>query len=335
MKILFIGGTIFAGRHITDVLVKRGHAVTQFNRGRTEPTRRADVEVVHGDRATDLDRLGTQRWDAVIDTCGYTPDTVAASVKYVRDAGGYLFVSSVSAYAGDPPPNAAIDEDLPLAPMPQQADASKITAETYGPLKALCEQEVRAVFGERATILRPGLIAGPFDRSDRFTYWPVRIAAGGDVLVPGGPSHSLQYIDVRDLADFVATMVEANRGGAYNVVTTPQSRTFGELIDACAAASASGARAIWGDAEFLAHHDVTPWTDLPLWIPTSDPFYRFIATSNGRARDAGLRLRPLAETVQDTLGWAASAGKRYGSLSVGLKPEREAELLAGLRTIAP
>jgi 2'-hydroxyisoflavone reductase len=306
--------------------VRRGHAVTLFNRGLTDTQNRSDVEVVHGDRSGDLNRVASRAWDAVIDTCGYTPASVATSAQHLQGAGRYLFVSSVSVYDVDSPQTES--DELPLAALPSGADPSQVTPETYGPLKVLCEGEVGRAFAERATVVRPGLIAGPYDPTDRFTYWPVRVEHGGRFLAPGGPNHALQYIDVRDVAEFVATLLERDRSGIYNAVTTPDTQTFGRLIDACIEACGSPTEAVWTSEEFLREQNVTPWSDLPLWIPRDENSYRLLTTSNARAREAGLTLRPLPETVGATLAWARNDGKRAGILTAGLSLEREAELLS-------
>lgn len=296
------------------MLVQRGHTVTQFNRGSTESAPRSDVEVIHGDRAHDLDRIPPRAWDGVIDTCGYTPKSVATSAQHLEPAGRYLFVSSVSIYDA--------------APLPPDADFDRVTPETYGALKLLCENEVERIFEQRATVVRPGIIAGPYDPTDRFTYWPIRVAAGGKFLAPEGPEHGLQYIDVRDVAEFVATLLENERAGVYDAVTTPGARTFGELSRACVDACSVDAQPVWASVDFLRAHKVEPWSDLPLWIPHDERSYRLLTTSNERALAAGLTLRGLPETVRATLDWAKAAGKRMGALAAGLSPEREAEVLA-------
>ena len=334
MKILILGGTKFVGRHVTGELLRRGHAVTQFNRGITTTEIPTGVNVVHGDRATDLDRLPPVAWDAVVDMCGYTPDVVRRSAEKLRDARRYIFVSSISVYDVEAPDGAPDDEDWAVSKLPEGADACAMTPETYGPLKALCEDDVRDVFESRATILRPGLIAGPYDPTDRFTYWPLRTSAGGDFLAPERSS-PIQYVDARDVAAFIATLVESQRGGTYNVVTTPGSCDFGTLLDACIEQTGTGARPVWADAEFLLQHDVAPWSDLPLWIPRSERSHRLVTTSNARALEAGLRPRALSETVRATLEWAKTAEKRFGTLAAGLSPQREAELLTEFDVTSP
>lgn len=327
--VLIIGGTRFAGRHLVDALVAGGNNVTLFNRGISDPSPREDVAHVHGDRSTGLAALGAGRWDAVVDMCGFTPAAVATAAGFFADrTKRYVFVSSVSVYDFDKTNGPG--EDAPVLELPPGAGRDEMTPETYGALKALCENAVRDRFGERAAIVRPGLIAGPFDQTDRFTYWPLRIAAGGDVLAPVSSAEPIQYIDARDLAAFIALLCKAQTGGTYNAVTSPQTLTFGDLFDACFAATHAQARVTYAGADFLQAHDVSPWSDMPLWIPASDSARALTSTSNARALDAGLRTRPIPETVRDTLQWAQTCGKALGSLNAGLTPEREREVLAAL-----
>jgi 2'-hydroxyisoflavone reductase len=254
MNILLIGGTRFVGRHIADALTARGHRVMLFNRG-THAQVHADLEQVHGDRKHDLSRLDGRTWDAVVDTCGYTPDAVEASARYFADrAKRYVFMSTISVY--DHERTDGPGEDAPLMQLPEGADPAEYSDERYGALKALCEQQVLRIFGDRAAILRPGLITGPFDHTDRFTYWPLRFDEGGDVLAPPAETR-VRYIDARDLAAFAVHLLESERGGVYNCVTPPGSVTFGALAEACMAeASAEDAQPVWVSEEFLALHEV-------------------------------------------------------------------------------
>ena len=326
MNVLILGGTRFIGRHIVDVLQERGHRVALFNRGVTNPTVHADLEHIRGDRNTDLEKLGGRGWDAVIDTSAYTPDTAERSARFFEQrTNRYFFISTISVY--DPNQTAGPDEEAPTLQLPPEASRTTYAAEYYGALKALCETAVRSAFGDRAAIVRPGLVAGPHDPTDRFTYWPLRIDAGGRVLAPPSPTARIQYIDVRDLAAFCVHLLETNDGGTYNCVTPGGSRTFGGLFEACARATASEAEYIWTDEAFLSEQNVSPWSDLPLWIPSDDPSYAVTNTNANRAHERGLQVRRLFETVRDTLAWARSEGKRWGELSAGLSPQREAELL--------
>jgi len=331
MQVLILGGTRFVGRHIADALVQRGHGVTLFNRG-TNASAHADLEQVHGDRAADLARLGGRSWDAVIDTSGYTPDVVETSARFFqRRAARYVFISSISVYDLDKTQH--LDENAPLLALPDEADPSTYSDEHYGALKALCERVVCNVFAERATIVRPGLVAGPHDPTDRFTYWPVRFDEGGRVLVP--PTRTpLQYVDARDLAEFAAIAIEREISGAFNCVTEPEACRFADLYAACThEASAEDAQAIEVSEHFIAEHDIRPWADFPLWLPSEGPFSRMVKAQNARAVDAGLRTKPLAETVRETLAWARAAGKHRAALCAGLAPERETELLRELQNV--
>lgn len=326
LSVLVLGGSRFAGRHITDAFIANGHRVTQFNRGISNPKDRSDVETIHGDRLSDLDRLGNRKWDAVIDTSAYTPDVVERSARYFDNrAGHYVFVSTISVY--DPAQTGGPDEDAPLAALPPDAGRTQMVPEVYGALKVLCEEVVRSTFRQRATILRPGLVAGPCDPTDRFTYWPVRVDAGGEILAPAGPSEPLQYIDARDLAQFAVLVSERRDSGTYNCVTPRGSLHFGDLLDTCKRAAHSGASVTWVDAEFLLEHEAAPWADLPLWIPQSDPHRSITSADSSRALVRGLRIRPLIDTVRDTLEWARATGKQLGSLEAGLTPKREEALL--------
>ncbi|HZZ65200.1 MAG TPA: NAD-dependent epimerase/dehydratase family protein [Candidatus Baltobacteraceae bacterium] len=325
MNVLIIGGSRFIGRQITNALLARGHSVTHFNRGRSGAPI-AGVTTIHGDRNTDLRLTGNGPWDAVIDTCAYTPDSVERSVRYFDSrTNRYLFISTISVY--DESRTEAPDEDAPLQVLPADADPTVFDVRFYGALKVLCELVVRSAFRSRATIVRPGLVAGPLDPTDRFTYWPVRADAGGTVLAPVSPSEPVQYIDVRDLAQFAVHALECDDGGTYNCVIPPGSCTFGALTDACERAAHSGATYVWVPAEFLREHGVEPWSDLPLWIPAGDSHRAIVHVRCARALVRGLQIRSVQHTVRDTLEWAQSSGKRMGGLSAGLDPAREAALL--------
>jgi 2'-hydroxyisoflavone reductase len=326
LNVLVIGGSKFLGPHLVDVLLRHDHAVTLFNRGRAAPTPPRGVELVVGDRSTDLAVLAGRRFDAVIDTCGYVPRVVALAVRALDPSvSHYTFVSSISAYAD--PLEGTFGEGEKLATI---ADTSveEITGETYGPLKALCEAEVMRGMGGRALVVRPGLIVGPLDPTDRFTYWPHRFALGGDVLVPGERDHGISVIDVRDLAAFVVASIEKRLTGTYNVSGNPATSTMGGLIDACVAAAGSDARPVWVDATFLEERKVEPWSDLPVWLPPGSDSLMW--ASSARAVAEGLSYRPIAETVAATLDWTRGVGLDR-VLKAGLTREREAQLLASFQ----
>jgi 2'-hydroxyisoflavone reductase len=285
--------------------------VTLFNRGRTAPGLFDGVEELHGDRKGDLSALAGRTWDAVVDTSGYVPRDVRASAEALRDSGRYVFVSSVSVYAdlsSGPTESSAVAElgDLP-------ADELLPDYSNYGALKALCEDEVRTVFGERALVIRPGLIVGPHDPTGRFTYWARRVRRGGEILAPGPQERRVQFVDVRDLAEWVVAAGERGLSGTFNA--TNEGVPWGELL--------AGADVTWVSDEFLLAHGVGEWMELPLWI--GSPGYAGMhAADVSRAVGAGLRFRPVAET----LAGAADAPAVDG---VGLTPEREVELLAAWR----
>lgn len=324
MNILVLGGTRFLGRHLVARLVDDGHAVTLFHRGRTGPDLFPDVERRIGDRDGGLAALGDGRWDAVVDTCGYVPRIVAASAAALAArVDRYLFISSISVYA-EPPPGTpgGPDERAPVVAL-DDPSTETVDAATYGGLKARCEDEVRRRYGDRALVVRPGLIVGPYDPTDRFTYWPARVARGGPFVAPEGPDAPLAYIDARDLADWLASAIATGLGGTFNAVGPSPMATFGQLFDACAEAAARPAAPVWIAPERLAELGVAPWTDLPMWLP---PSARWLLRARGdRAIAHGLAFRPLRDTVADTLAW--HRGRTVAALAAGMTAEREAEAL--------
>ena len=324
MNILILGGTRFLGRHLVDAALARGHSVTLFNRGKSNPGLFTQIEIILGDRETDLNKLAGRRWDAVIDTCGYLPRIVRLSAQALREAvESYVFISSISAYADFS--QIGITEASPLAAMPDET-VEEITGETYGPLKVLCEQAVEAEFPGRALLIRPGLIVGPHDPTDRFTYWPFRIAGGGEVLAPEKPEVPVQIIDGRDLAEFTLNLIEAKATGAYNATGPDYNLTLGELLATCQQVSSSNAIFRWASVEFLTRNKVAAWSDLPVWVPDSPENAGFSKVNISKAIAAGITFRPLAETVRDTLAWAATRPADH-PWRAGLTAEREAELL--------
>jgi 2'-hydroxyisoflavone reductase len=332
MKILILGGTVFYGRAIVEAALARGHSLTLFNRGKTNPELFPQVEKLVGDRQTGLDQLRNRRWDAVIDPSGYIPRLVRQSAELLADAvDHYTFISSLSVYRDFS--QIGIDEQAPVGTLEDET-VEEVTGETYGPLKALCEQAVEAAMPGRALILRPGLIVGPHDPTDRFTYWPYRVAQGGEVLAPGRPARRVQFIDVRDLAEWTIRMVEEKRTGIYNADGPHTALPMEDLLAACKQVSGSDASFTWVSEEFLNENKVGAWIDLPLWIPESDPeMVGFFAMDISKATDAGLTFRPVADTVQATLDWVSSRPVDH-SWRAGITRQREAELLAAWKQTA-
>ncbi len=326
MHILILGGTVFVGRALIDAAHAAGHSVTLFNRGKSNPAPIANVEQVHGDRAADLDRLAGRTWDAVIDTCGYVPRIVRLSARTLAQAAPhYTFISTLSVYRDVSRPG--VDEDAALGEL-ADSTVEKVDGETYGPLKALCEAAVTEELPGRSLIIRPGLIVGPQDPTDRFSYWPHRVAQGGEVLAPGAPDRGTQFIDVRDLAEWTIKLAERRATGTYNATSEPGAVTMGGLLAACRAVSGSDATFTWLPDDFLLAQGVQPWSELPLWVPASDPAYAgFNAVSVARALAAGLTYRPLADTAADTLAWLATRPADY-AWRAGMDHGRERELLA-------
>ena len=326
MNLLILGGTVFLGRALTDAALGRNHSVTHFNRGKSsagDPR----VETLHGDRtdAASLEAaLGARSWDAVIDTSGYMPQVVRLSLAALRGrVKQYLFVSTISVYAGFE--RDGIDEEAPVSPAPDPLPDT-LQMELYGPLKSACEAEVRAAWGERALIVRPGLIVGPHDPTDRFTYWPVRVARGGEVLAPGRPARNVQFIDVRDLAEWMVFLVERGVTGIYNATGPERPLTMAEFLESSRRATGSDARFTWFDDAKLLEAKVGPWREMPLWIPDADPMRGLGSVSIERALAKGLRFRSVEETVRDTLAWARTRPEDH-AWKAGLAPEREAEVL--------
>jgi len=329
MNILIIGGTRFLGRHLVDSALACGHEVTLFNRGKSNPDLFLNIETIHGDREHDMDKLAGREWDAVIDTSGYVPRIVRLSAQSLeKSVKHYVFISSISVYATFS--KVGIDENDPVGKIEDES-FEEITGESYGPLKALCEKAVRDVFGEnRALIIRPGLIVGPNDPTDRFTYWPVRVARGGDVLAPEKPDAPVQIIDVRDLSDFIIKLIEENASGIYNATGPDYDLTMGALLDASKKVSKSDARFHWASVEFLAENKVEAWSDMPVWLPSSGDEAGISRVDVSKAINAGLKFRPLEETVRNTLEWAKTRSPDH-EWRAGLSAEREAEVLAALK----
>jgi 2'-hydroxyisoflavone reductase len=330
-SMLVFGGTNFIGPHLVPLAVEAGFEVVLFNRGKTRPELFPQIEKLRGDRDPDvgagLEALEGRTFDVVIDTSGHVPRHVRASCERLAASKYYVFVSSLSVYASHDEPGA--DESAELARLaPNEEGSEDFHGDAFGPLKALCEEEVARAFPQRCAIVRPGLIVGPLDRSDRFTYWISRFERGGEVLVPGEPSDPIRVIDVRDLAKWLVHLASNRIPGIFNAIGPAQPLTMERLVEACQAAAANDATVTFVDADFLAAQGVAPWTDLPVWFPPREPMRGFHLRSIDRALEAGLEFRPIEETAKDTLEWFLTLPEeRRKGLRRGLTAEREAELL--------
>jgi len=322
MKILIIGGTIFLGRHIVNSALSRNHEVVLFNRGKHNPDLFSDLEKIKGDREGDLSELKGMKFDAVIDTCGYLPKVVNKSASFLRDSAGYYtFISSVSVYK-----NAyeiGLNEKSAVEKV-KDGKTDVFTIENYGALKALCENEVLEIFGNDCSIVRSGLIVGDGDFSDRFTYWVERISRGGKIIFPVSKINNVQFIDVKDLADWVIKMTEEKINGVYNSTGPLETLTLGELIDECIKFTGSQAELVKIDENFLLKENVSPFLDLTLWLPEESAGINNVDIS--KAKSAGMKIRPLQITLEDTMNYHNSRGKDF-KLRTGLSAEKENEIL--------
>ena len=320
MRILVIGGTRFAGRAYVEEAVRRGHEMTVFHRGTSEPEGLADVEHVHGDRNADLGLLRGSFWDAVLDTCAYFPRAVRDVAAAVGDAvGHYTFVSTLSVHPDDFPPGGNEESPTHAPPFP---DTEEITLETYGPLKVACEVAARESFPARSLVVRPGYIVGPHDPTDRFTYWLRRAAEGGEMLAPGPPHAPFQVVDARDLAAFMLERAEGRDTDTYGVVGPGTPITTKDLLETASDVAAAETTLTWVDEAFLHSLGDEVEAELPMWHPQYPGAHSY---DSSKAIAAGLRHRPFAETVADTLAWDRARGRQ--PLRAGLSDERERELL--------
>ena len=331
LRILILGGTGFTGPYQVRYALSRGHKITTFNRGKSHPGELpAEVEQLTGDRNGQLDALKNRQWDVVIDN----PTTLPA---WVRDAAQilkgnverYVFISTISVYGEI---KTGVDENAPTDKY-QGADPYKETIEamkasgfkTYGPLKALSEKEAEKWFPGKTLIVRPGLIVGPRDETDRFTYWPVRIDHGGEVLAPGDPNDPVQFIDARDLAEWTIRMAENREIGIFNATGPAKPLGVGEMLDGIKRAVKSNAKFVWANEDFLTQQKVEAWSDMPVWAGKESGIAK---TKIDKALAKDLTFRPLAETARDTLTWFKSLPQdRQLKLRAGLTSEREAEVL--------
>jgi 2'-hydroxyisoflavone reductase len=328
LKILFIGGTGFIGPHMVREALARGHVPTLFNRGKTNPGLFPNVEKLVGDRDGGLGVLQGRTWDAVIDTSGFVPRVVRASVQLLKGSvKQYLFISTGDVYRDFTIEH--MDEDAPLAVLddPKSEDVGKF----YGPLKVLCEREVRDGFPNSSIVVRPGWIVGPGDNLNLFTYWPVRIDRGGEVLAPGDPTDPVQIIDARDMASWIIRMLEAGTTGTFNAFGPAAPLSIAEFLYGIRAITSADVSFTWVSTDFLLAQKIRPWRDIPIWYPPIGDHKGNGLISPKRSVAAGLTFRPLAETARDTLDWFRSLGEDWESSPKrrGLTAAREAELLAG------
>lgn len=330
MNILILGGTGFLGPHTVNAAVARKHTVTLFNRGKTNPGLFPDLEKILGDRKDPqaIKQLAGRKFDAVVDTSGYYPRHVKMTAELLApNVKQYVFVSTISVYADNSRPNA--DETAPVGTLPDPNVEDLRGAafmQAYGPLKAYCEQAAETAMPGRVANIRPGLIVGPDDPTDRFTYWPARLDRGGEVLCPAPASTPIQYIDARDLAEFIVTTIENGHVGVYNAVGPRHEHTIGDLVHACRAATTSDAKLTWVDTAFVLEQGIQPWMELPVWVPADGDSAGFATVNRDKAVSVGLKFRPLAETIRDTLAWSRTrpADHRWGA---GLAADKEKRVL--------
>ena len=316
MRVLVLGGTKFLGRAAVEAAA--GHEVTIANRGQTNPELFPEVERIQVDLAGDLGALAGREWDAAIDLDPtQLPRHTRRRAELLRDAvGHYVFVSTISVYAD---PSKPIDESSPVLE-PPDPEPEAFDPEVYGNLKTGSERAVQETFGERCAIARAGLIVGPHDPTDRFTYWPRRLAEPSPVLAPGRPEQRVQLVDARDLGAFLVRLAEERTAGVFNATGPAEPLTLGETL----ARIAPDAELVWVGDETLLAAGVGPWMELPLWLP-GDEHAGLLDADVSRALAAGLSFRPLEETARDTLAWSLEAGEQRPTLT----REKEREIVYG------
>ena len=341
MKILIIGGTKFLGRHLVDAALRKNHEVTLFNRGKKYADEGIpNVEEIRGDRHADLENLDGRSWDAVIDTCGYLPQTVRISAEFLKNkVNQYVFISSGSVYSETSEPD--YDERTATAKLtPQQKEDFEnidlnqelnglVLGESYGALKKLCEEEIQRIMPNRVLNVRAGMIVGAFDWTDRFAYWVMRVARGGEVLAPGKPENFVQLIDARDLSEWIVEMIERNETGIYNATSKSLDLTFEKFLDEMKNATGSDAQFVWADGKFLEENSVAPWSEMPFYLPESKAELRNFLTMNvDKALSKNLKFRSLKETVLDVFNWRKN---QNFEMKAGISGAREKEILNKLR----
>lgn len=342
MKILVLGGTVFIGRHIVESALIRGHTVSVFNRGRENRELFPDIEKLRGDRHSDLEALKGKNWDVVIDASGYMPKAVRLSSEtLVNSVERYIYISTQSVYQEIS--HRELDETFPTRQLSQEelAAAENLSVGDfptgysyeayYGGLKAECEKEVRDVLTNRVMVVRPGVVVGPHDYTNRLAYWISRISKGGEVLCPNHPQIPVRYIDVRDLAEWIILSAENRSTGVYNTLG-PTELTFGELLSTCKTIANSDAKLTWINEKELLERNVQHWTDLPLWL--SSNLEGFFFSKDKRAIHKGMQYRSVDQTVKDTFDWLKETDSHF-RISQGLSAEREDELLKSIACKEP
>ncbi|MBI3843419.1 MAG: twin-arginine translocation signal domain-containing protein [Planctomycetes bacterium] len=332
-KLLILGGTAFLGPELVEAAKAHGWTITLFNRGITNPKLFPELEKLRGDRdpkvGEGLKALEGRKWDAVVDTSGYVPRIAGASATLLAPSvKQYVFISTISVFPVTMKPGG--DESTAVGTI-DDPTTEKVTGDSYGPLKALCEQAVEKAMPGRTTTIRPGLIVGPNDPSDRFTYWPVRVDRGGEVLAPGSPDDPVQLIDVRDLAEWTIRMIESGDVGTYVATGPAKSLGIGAMLEACKKASGSNATFTWADSDFLQEQHVAAWQDMPAWVPGTGETAGFARVNVSKAIGKGLTFRPIEVTAKDTLEWWKKQPEdRRKTLHAGISPDREAQVLQAL-----
>ncbi len=333
LRILILGGTGFIGPAQVEYALSRGHAVTLFNRGRTNPVLFPGVEKLVGDRNAPegYDALrGDREWDVVIDNPTTYPRWVRRAAAALADrTKHYMYVSSISVFSDFSRPG--MDEDGPLHP-PGDPEATAMTPQgpaSYGALKVRSEMDARERFGANVTVVRPGLIVGPGDLSDRFSYWPARVQKGGEILAPGTPDDPTQYVDARDLSEWMIRLAENRVMGTFNATGPSTPTNMAEMLYGIKAVTGGDARFTWVDADFLQAHRVSAWREMPVWQPAHGRTAGFMRIDCSKAYALGLTFRPLAVTVRDTLAWYHTRpAEQQERLRAGIAPEKEAQVLA-------
>jgi 2'-hydroxyisoflavone reductase len=327
--ILVLGGTGFIGPHIVTSALARGHTVTLFNRGKTHPGLFPEVEKLRGDRDGHLEALAHRTWDAVVDPSGFVPRLVKASAELLAPSvKQYVFISTISVYPTYDVVNP--DESAPVATMAEPTRETEGIKSNYGPLKALCEKAAETAMPGRVANLRPGLIIGPGDPTGRFSHWPTRLAEGGEVLAPGDGQTPVQYIDGRDLGAWIVRLIEDGTVGTMNALGPARRVTMKQVLDECNHALGDKAQLTWIAADFLDKHDVSGWSDMPMWVDNQGENLGFGTLQNAKAVKAGLTFRPIGDTARDTLAWLETLpeAERAKARSTGISRDKEARVLA-------